>query len=479
MDLGVGCSDVSEAFKHQFLLKCSDVQISCGRPILEPEESIPFVTTWAQPPWGTNVIKSESRQDTWEASGDTFMSFLELKAHSEGWEVWLPQPLGLVGGWREGVGASSLHALAPGRRCCTEPSPPTFQPHESPIIHAWCQQGRALQPSAAGSLSWGAHLAQNHQAPGWHCFLSLWGLAVPFWDIGAWPWLGQNGKGGNYFCPCGNSGPQWAADRPKWEFVTELYFRSPGLPCCCLSSCWGDAGYWGDILVRTGTRWVAWELWWLQLSSQSGDQKVQSTSRDASLPQRAARRMGGQAENSRGRQRTELTLFSPLAIQMLTDFIRIFSCRAKSFFIVPSKARCQMQAAVSAAVTQPQGSHIPVQTAQSSTQDFAGKRLKHPLRPPNRQYWACFSQGFDKTWPQRQLSLRVRGTGIRQHCYHSLLPRDCRQARPGLSISALPQGGGAGPGVAFLQAEFSVFMACLEPVPHLSFFSPQWRLAHL
>lgn len=100
----------------------------------------------------------------------------------------------------------------------------------------------------------------------------------------------------------------------------------------------------------------------------------------------SSRRMGGQTENSRGRQRTELTLFSPLAIQMLKDFIRIFSYRAKSFFIVPSKARCQMQAAVSAAVTQPQGSHIPVQTAQSSTQDFAGRRLKHPLRPLNRQY---------------------------------------------------------------------------------------------
>lgn len=69
---------------------------------------------------------------------------------------------------------------------------------------------------------------------------------------------------------------------------------------------------------------------------------------------------GGQAENARGKQRTELTPFPPLAIHMLTDFIRISSCGAKSFFIVPSKARCQMQAAVSAAVTQPQGSHIPV-----------------------------------------------------------------------------------------------------------------------
>lgn len=46
----------------------------------------------------------------------------------------------------------------------------------------------------------------------------------------------------------------------------------------------------------------------------------------------------GASENSRGRERTELTLFSPFAIHMLADFIRIFSCRAKRFFIVPSKA---------------------------------------------------------------------------------------------------------------------------------------------
>lgn len=42
--------------------------------------------------------------------------------------------------------------------------------------------------------------------------------------------------------------------------------------------------------------------------------------------------------------------------------------------------------------------------------------------------------------------------------------------------SALPQAGGAGPGVTFLQAEFSVFMACLEPVSHLSFFLPSGDL---
>lgn len=38
------------------------------------------------------MIKSELRQDTWEAPGDTFMSFLELKARCEGWKVASPVP---------------------------------------------------------------------------------------------------------------------------------------------------------------------------------------------------------------------------------------------------------------------------------------------------------------------------------------------------------------------------------------------------
>uniref|UniRef100_A0A8V0XBX7 Uncharacterized protein n=1 Tax=Gallus gallus TaxID=9031 RepID=A0A8V0XBX7_CHICK len=71
---------------------------------------------------------------------------------------------------------------------------------------------------------------------------------------------------------------------------------------------------------------------------------------------------------------------------------------------------------------------------------FCREKAEASSKASKRQYGACFTQSFGKTWPQQQLSLRVLGTGIRWHCHHSPLPRDCRQARPALSISALPQG---------------------------------------
>uniref|UniRef100_A0A8C9EPT9 Uncharacterized protein n=1 Tax=Pavo cristatus TaxID=9049 RepID=A0A8C9EPT9_PAVCR len=73
-------------------------------------------------------------------------------------------------------------------------------------------------------------------------------------------------------------------------------------------------------------------------------------------------------------------------------------------------------------------------------------RLTHPSVNRSEQHSGfcrenaeVSSKGFGKTWPQWQLSLRLMGTGVRWHCHHSPLPRDCRQARPALSISVLPQ----------------------------------------
>lgn len=102
----------------------------------------------------------------------------------------------------------------------------------------------------------------------------------------------------------------------------------------------------------------------------------------------------------RGKREDWIDPFFPLPFTCLQIFIRLSSCRAKRFFIVPSKACCQIQAAVgAAAVTHPPRPAHPWSGSSlagvpgSSCISLAG-RLQCSLRPLGSQRCAHFVGAF-------------------------------------------------------------------------------------
>lgn len=201
-NLQLGCSDASKVFKHQPLMKYSNPlwsPLGGARGERPPHD---LCSWWPGQRGDPNTAEARSRQGHPRSIGGVHLwAPWSSKHFARGGEGQPPSPR-LKGGL-EGRGGSRQPAcaLAPGRKVLDcRVRPPTFQPHESPIIHAWCQQGRAPLPAAAGSLPQGAWLPQH--APAHGSWAQPWPTLLPlparagrgFWNIVTWPGQGQNNR---------------------------------------------------------------------------------------------------------------------------------------------------------------------------------------------------------------------------------------------------------------------------------------------